>query len=356
MALLRIACTKRTSDEEGRLVEYYTVESDGEENIETVLNAYTRDNQRLPRKGEVNILRETSGNTKLTYVDTIKISHEGKDWNTYKVTVNYLPPEESRDKDDTNSDIADYPWNELTEYSQSADIILEAARGRDGKDQPYQYSNGAPMVKEVGYPITNISLIRRPLVSKRNSFELSSEFQQVVNQSTVTLKGTVYPPLTLLVQSFNVNLVRFKETDANTGNVTITEYQEENIILSYNKRTWQEPVIDEGGSSLQKTFKSVDNAWQPDLALLPNVASEGDDKGKQYPDWQRLNGNGQMIGYLDPQNNNKVSATTSGITPQGVEISDEYSVGGDGPEAVTSLLMLDYEQKSFNPLKLNEGL
>lgn len=355
MGLLRIALTSRTTDEDGRLVEKYTVEADSEENVETILTAYTTDNERLPQVGQVNQLRKDAGFSKLTYVESIKISHDGKDWNTYKVTVNYTPPEESKDRGDTNSQVADYPWNDLTEFTQTGDIIIEPARGKDGKGQPYVYSNGVPMISEVGYPITNLNIVRKPLVSRRNSFKLSSDYFQTVNSNNVTIKGTSYDPLTLLVQAFDVTLERFKETDPDTGAITITEYQVENIVLSYNKQTWQTPIVDEGGSSLQKTFQSVDGSWEPNLVMLPNTVSEGDDKGKQYPDWQRLNGQGQMIGYLDPEDQTKVEASTSGITPQGVEISSEFSTAGSDASALTSLLMLDYEQQSFNGLKLSEG-
>jgi len=346
MALTRIDFTKANTDEDGRLVENYSVEADADENIETIIEAYGPDNARIPQLNQPNRFRQLANNPKMTYVDKIRVSHDGKDHNTYKVTVSYAPPEESGNSDDNNNVGPDYPWNDLTAMSQTGDIMMVASRGLDKAGQPWKYSNGGMIVTEVPVPITNINLTRKPLRSSRNSFDLSSEYFQTINDADVTIDGTGYPKHTLLVQAFDVERLNFKETDPNTGNVTLTVYQIENIVLSYNKFKWFEYVVDEGIMAKQQVTV---NGTQEDRYLpLTDKAT-----GNIITENVALNGEGAAI--FDTKGDVVAPALTSGRTEQGVLRSSELSVA-NGSGAQTVLVMATYDEKSFSGLKLNEGL
>lgn len=346
MALTRIELTKRATDEDGRLIENYTVVGDNTENVETVLTSYGPKGTRLPQRGDVNRIRRQSGNPKDTFVDKSKVTHDAKDWNTYKVTITYTPPEESSESDDPNNVLPDYPWNDPTEMSQTGDIINIAARGTDKAGQKFQYSNGASVVMDVPVPVTNINIVRKPLKSNRNSFELSSEFFQTINNNDVTIDGTNYPKHTLLVQAFDVELARFRETDPVTGVVTLTKYYVENIVLTYNKLKWFEYIVDEG--ILAK--RELDT---PDGSVETFIPQTNKYSGNIVTEATYLDGTGKAV--FDEEGNVLNPAATSGKTPQGVEISSELSIAG-GPEAQCVLVFATYDEKDFGGMDLNEGL
>ncbi len=348
MPLVKIDSINRVTDEAGRLVETYNVEADIRENVETIAKAYGPGGVRLPQKGDPNRFRQRANNPKMTYVDKVRITHDGKKHNNYKVVVSYSPPNESGDSDDPNNVGTNYPWNEPTGMSQSGDIIMLASNGTDKSGQPWKYSNGGLVVTEVPTPITNLNIIRKPLKSKRNSFELSSEFFQTINSSNETIDGTTYPKHTLLVQAFDVELARFNETDPASGNTRITSYYVESIALAYNKNKWFEYVVDEGIMA-KREVKDGDGATVDKFIPVTD-----DTTGTLVTQSVALNGEGQAIfdGKGDVVNN----AKTSGKTPQQVVVSSELSIGGSGADSQTVLVFAPYEEKSFSGLKLNEGL
>ncbi len=345
--LLRIDCIDRNTDEDGRLVEIYTVEADASENVETIIESYGPGGIRLPQIGDPNKFRQRANNPKMTYVDKIRVKHAGKDHNGYKVTVSYVPPGEGSDSSDNNNIGPDLPWNDPTGMSQTGDVIMVASRGVDKAGQPWKYSNGGMIVTEVPVPITNLNIVRKPLKSQRNSFKLSSDFFQTINKSNETINGTSYPAHTLLVQAFDVELVRFKETDPNTGSVSLTTYYIENIVLTYNKLKWFEYVVDEGVMAKQK-IKLQDGTEEERYAAINDDAT-----GAVIVDNVQLNGEGAAL--FDLKGENVVDAKTTGKTKEGVTISSELSVQ-QGPGAQTVLVLATYQEKSFSGMKLNEGL
>lgn len=345
MGLVRLELTKRTTDHEGRMVEEYTVEADGTENVETIIPAYTNDGRRLPQIGTANKLRQQAGYSKDTFVDKIRITHDGKDHNVYKATVTYVPPEESSQSDDPNNTGANYPWNDPTDLSQTGDVIMVGFKGTDKAGNSLMYSNGTPIVLDMSVPITNINITRKPLKSKRNSFKLSSDYFQKINSNDVTIDGTPYPKHTLLVQAFDVELARFKETDPNTGSVSLTKYQVENIVISHNAMKWYEYVVDEGIANKQEIPT-------PSGTVTTNVPQLNNVTGIISNEPVRLDGRGNAI--FDAEDN-AVNTNYPSQTPQKVKVSSEFS-NDDGAASKCVLLFAPYEEEDFSGLKLNEGL
>lgn len=346
MGLLRLELTKRSTDHDGRMTEEYTIEADGSENVETIIPAYTNEGKRLPQIGSVNTLRRDAGYEKDTFVDKIRITHDGKDHNTYKATVTYAPPEASSQSDDPNNNGPNYPWNDPTELSQTGDVIMVGSKGTDRAGKPLMYSNGTPVVLDIPVPITNINITRKPLKSRRNSFELSSKFFQKINDNIVTIDGTSYPKHTLLVQAFDVELARFKETNPNTGSVSLTKYYVENIVITYNPMKWYEYVVDEGIANKQTIpTPSGEN-------VVTNVPQLNKVTGIINTEPVRLDGRGNAI--FDA-NDTAVNTDYPEFTPQKVTVSSEFS-NDEGAASKCVLLFAPYDEVSFNGLKLDEGL
>jgi hypothetical protein len=353
MALLRIELTDRSADDEGNLTEEYTVEAEASENVETIKTAYLIKSQvRLPQIGDVNTLRKEAGGDlakKLSYVDKVRAKHSGKDWNTYKVTVTYVPPSSGSNKDKTQGEGTEYPWNDPTDISQTGDVAMEALQGVDKRGNSLRYSNNDLIAQEAPTPLTNITIVRKPLRSKRNSFSLSSEFYQTINSGPETIYGTKYEPRTLLVQAFDVGLERFKQVDDKTGKVTITDYQVESIVITHNKATWDSKIVDEGVVALEEQ----EDPNNPGTTKLVQVPEQNIYTGQIVLKKSPLNGQGRRI--FDEELAVVNSPKTSGETIHGVPIDNLLSIGG-GDRAQTILDIAIYEAKSFSGLNLNEGL
>ena len=352
MSLLRIAKTRRTTDNKGNLSVSYVLEGDATENVESIQYEYTQQGERLPQIGEVNKIRKGVSTdltkNRQTYVDKVSVAHDGKDHQKYTATVSYVPPEDSKEKDD-DTDGPDYPWNDLTDVSQTGDVIMEQLRGVDKLGNPSQYSNGEPILLESPTPITIYTFTRKVLSSSRNSFALSNQFDKTVNSGPETVMGVPYEKYQLFVQSFDVSLQRFKEVNEDSGVTKVTEYQVESVVVAANKGTWKEFIVDEGNLVLNKVTNSEGvekNVYAPFLNKTV---------GNTVIQTKYLNGNGWPI--FDEEGNvlgGDNTPQTSGKTPQGVPINEELSKAtGDAARVV--LEQLTYEPVSFSGLKLNEG-
>lgn len=355
MPLLLIENIENSTDLEGRLNRIYKVVSDGTENVETVKTAYLQGTQqRLPQKGEPNDLRSNGDSEmqrKYTVVSDVRVTHRGEDWNTYTVTVSYLPPDEaaSNDKSEVSTGKPDYPWNQPPQYSISGDTVLIPMYGADYRGQPLQYSNRVPVILETPNPISIITITRNVLKSKRNSPKLSNDFYQRVNDSTETIQSVTYGARTLLVQSFDVSLERFKETDPKTGKTKTIEYYTESIVMAARKDTWAARVVDEGVKA--KHLPDPNKAEGSENKVRMTYRKDGD--GLEDTSVQLLNGAGYHIFGDDPDTPVK-EAVTSGTTPQGVVIDDFYSKNS-GAASITVLAFMPYDEVSFSSMQLNSG-
>lgn len=353
-----IRLLEQSGDHEGRLTRQYQVWGPGID-CYTVFTAYDSTGQRLPQEGDPNPLQVLAGDTSnASKADRFSSSQSGSKEGNYPVidvTIEWVRPDEVSEALRQGSEgNFKYPWDQPTDFNITSGEIEEDLYGADGLGNPMVYSNDELINLKRINSLTVFDITRNRKTrgdSFDNSIKMSDDFKKKVNNGPVQLivEGVLntFATNTLLVESFEVALIRLKTFDPITNDPITIPYFQERIRLIHKKNTWATRVADEGNFEMSvladgttKVYRRITNSDQEPY----NVPQSLNGSGKQLLANTHNNG---LRDILTPWANN---ATTS----QGVPIDVDMTQALSGRLVV--LALLTYEQADFSGMDLNRGL